>query len=110
MRRSRYVAWVAILAAGSLAGLLAGCASGPARPATHEATLVVVTRTPAATQLPAAPSAAADRRRPQPPVSHVGGGRTVALTFDDGPDPTWTPRVLRLLATAQVHATFCLIG
>jgi len=34
----------------------------------------------------------------------------VALTFDDGPDPTWTPRVLRLLAAAHVHATFCLIG
>jgi peptidoglycan/xylan/chitin deacetylase (PgdA/CDA1 family) len=34
----------------------------------------------------------------------------VALTFDDGPDPTWTPRVLALLAHARVHATFCLIG
>jgi peptidoglycan/xylan/chitin deacetylase (PgdA/CDA1 family) len=34
----------------------------------------------------------------------------VALTFDDGPDPTWTPQVLALLAHAHVHATFCLIG
>src|SRR3954453_22685509 len=106
MRRSWYVASVAILAAGGLAG----CASGPVRPATHEATLVVVTGTPAASHLPAPPSGAAGRARPRPPVAHVGGGRTVALTFDDGPDPTWTPRVLRLLATANVHATFCLIG
>jgi hypothetical protein len=34
----------------------------------------------------------------------------VALTFDDGPDPVWTPRVLKLLAHAHLHATFCLIG
>ena len=36
--------------------------------------------------------------------------RHVALTFDDGPDPEWTPRVLDLLAAAGVHATFFLIG
>src|SRR5262245_33062566 len=36
--------------------------------------------------------------------------RTIALTFDDGPDPTWTPRVLEVLRRHQVHATFFLIG
>lgn len=36
--------------------------------------------------------------------------RAVALTIDDGPDPTWTPRVLDLLARQEVTATFCLIG
>jgi peptidoglycan-N-acetylglucosamine deacetylase len=36
--------------------------------------------------------------------------RRLALTFDDGPDPEWTPRVLDLLAGARVHATFFLIG
>jgi peptidoglycan-N-acetylglucosamine deacetylase len=30
----------------------------------------------------------------------------VALTFDDGPDPRWTPRVLEALATADARATF----
>jgi hypothetical protein len=25
----------------------------------------------------------------------------LALTFDDGPDPSWTPRVLDALAAAQ---------
>lgn len=39
-----------------------------------------------------------------------GGGRVVALTFDDGPDPRWTPQVLTLLARFGVHATFCVIG
>ncbi|HEY9475186.1 MAG TPA: polysaccharide deacetylase family protein [Mycobacteriales bacterium] len=37
-------------------------------------------------------------------------GNAVALTFDDGPDPRWTPRVLDLLRANHVHATFCLIG
>lgn len=37
-------------------------------------------------------------------------GRRVALTFDDGPDPEWTPRVLDLLAAAGVRATFFVIG
>jgi len=36
--------------------------------------------------------------------------RPVALTFDDGPNPVWTPRILQALAAAHVHATFCLIG
>jgi peptidoglycan/xylan/chitin deacetylase (PgdA/CDA1 family) len=39
-----------------------------------------------------------------------GGGRSVALTFDDGPDPRWTPQVLRLLAQHHAKATFCEIG
>ena len=30
----------------------------------------------------------------------------IALTFDDGPDPTWTPRVLDVLAAAGARATF----
>jgi peptidoglycan-N-acetylglucosamine deacetylase len=37
-------------------------------------------------------------------------GSRVALTFDDGPDPEWTPRVLDLLGGAGVRATFFLIG
>jgi peptidoglycan-N-acetylglucosamine deacetylase len=34
----------------------------------------------------------------------------VYLTFDDGPDPDWTPRVLDALDKAQVRATFFAIG
>jgi peptidoglycan-N-acetylglucosamine deacetylase len=34
----------------------------------------------------------------------------VALTFDDGPDPEWTPRILDALAAVQVPATFFIIG
>jgi peptidoglycan/xylan/chitin deacetylase (PgdA/CDA1 family) len=37
-------------------------------------------------------------------------GRRLALTFDDGPDPVWTPRVLDLLRARDVRATFFLVG
>jgi peptidoglycan/xylan/chitin deacetylase (PgdA/CDA1 family) len=36
--------------------------------------------------------------------------RTIALTFDDGPDPNWTPKVLDLLEQHQVKATFFVVG
>ncbi len=34
----------------------------------------------------------------------------VALTFDDGPDPVWTPRVLDALEEAGVRATFFVVA
>jgi cellulose synthase/poly-beta-1,6-N-acetylglucosamine synthase-like glycosyltransferase/peptidoglycan/xylan/chitin deacetylase (PgdA/CDA1 family) len=35
---------------------------------------------------------------------------TVALTFDDGPDPVWTPKILAILRRYGVHATFFVQG
>ncbi len=43
------------------------------------------------------------------PMPAAAGGR-IALTFDDGPDPQVTPRVLDLLDQHQVAATFFCIG
>lgn len=37
-------------------------------------------------------------------------GSTVALTFDDGPNPRFTPRVLDVLARYEAAATFFLVG
>lgn len=37
-------------------------------------------------------------------------GDALYLTFDDGPDPHWTPRVLDVLAHAGAHATFFVVG
>ena len=37
-------------------------------------------------------------------------GRRIALTFDDGPDPHFTPRVLEILAARGVRASFFLVG
>ncbi|MBM3463224.1 MAG: polysaccharide deacetylase family protein [Armatimonadetes bacterium] len=36
--------------------------------------------------------------------------RAVALTFDDGPSPDWTPRVLDVLKKNQVKGTFFMVG
>lgn len=36
--------------------------------------------------------------------------RAVTLSFDDGPDPDWTPRVLDILDRESVRASFFLIG
>jgi peptidoglycan/xylan/chitin deacetylase (PgdA/CDA1 family) len=38
------------------------------------------------------------------------GARGVALTFDDGPHPRWTPRILEILARRGVRATFFVVG
>src|SRR3954452_5934586 len=32
--------------------------------------------------------------------------RTIALTFDDAPAPTWTPRILDVLRRHRAHAIF----
>lgn len=37
-------------------------------------------------------------------------GEHLYLTFDDGPDPAWTPRVLDILASCRARATFFVIG
>jgi cellulose synthase/poly-beta-1,6-N-acetylglucosamine synthase-like glycosyltransferase/peptidoglycan/xylan/chitin deacetylase (PgdA/CDA1 family) len=41
----------------------------------------------------------------QPPA-----GRRIALTFDDGPDPKWTPRIAEVLRREGVPGTFFLVG
>jgi peptidoglycan/xylan/chitin deacetylase (PgdA/CDA1 family) len=50
------------------------------------------------------------RRTFFPRLSGRGSADHVALTFDDGPDPQWTPHALDVLAARQVRATFFLLG
>jgi len=45
----------------------------------------------------------------QPSTGGMSGSR-MALTFDDGPHPIYTPRVLGILAKHQQKATFCVLG
>jgi peptidoglycan-N-acetylglucosamine deacetylase len=47
-----------------------------------------------------------------PTLYHQGAGtpHQVALTFDDGPDPKWTPQILDILKAANVKAAFFLVG
>lgn len=60
---------------------------------------------PSARAVPAAPKAV--------PSSVLSGtatpGPTVTLTFDDGPNPTYTPQVLDVLDEYGVKAVFCMI-
>jgi peptidoglycan/xylan/chitin deacetylase (PgdA/CDA1 family) len=75
-----------------------GLSAGPARAA--EATALRITATPHSKPL---------LKPASTPYRHTGS-RAVALTFDDGPDPRWTPQVLALLRQYHIKATFCLIG
>jgi peptidoglycan/xylan/chitin deacetylase (PgdA/CDA1 family) len=43
-------------------------------------------------------------------IRRTGRSNTVALTFDDGPNPALTPRLLRLLDENRIRATFFLMG
>ncbi|MGI5375827.1 glycosyltransferase [Streptomyces sp. CA-251387] len=69
------------------------------------------------------PAAASDKVPEQilkgGPVIDTRSGRTeslrlqdhrLVLTFDDGPDPTWTPRVLDVLKKHEAHAVFFVTG
>ncbi|GAA2833620.1 polysaccharide deacetylase family protein [Kitasatospora sp. CM 4170] len=94
----------------------------PKPPATAPSTAKPPAHSPAPTAPPATrpPSATATPAPPPPPPpandtatsvvrSTASGGRTVALTFDDGPGPA-TGQVLDLLAQYGAKATFCQIG
>ncbi|MDQ2939012.1 MAG: polysaccharide deacetylase family protein, partial [Actinomycetota bacterium] len=37
-------------------------------------------------------------------------GHRIALSFDDGPDPRWTPRIAQALLRLHVPATFFVVG
>jgi peptidoglycan/xylan/chitin deacetylase (PgdA/CDA1 family) len=67
------------------------------------AVTVAPSTTPGASTAPARPA------KP-PAVRYTTQTRNVALTFDDGPDPINTPKLLDLLGRHHVKATFCLVG
>ncbi|MEU1571112.1 polysaccharide deacetylase family protein [Streptomyces collinus] len=59
------------------------------------------------------PPRAAPRRtlvRREPLLRVSGRGRTMVLTFDDGPDPRYTPAILDTLAEYDVRAMFFVCG
>ncbi len=75
-------------------------------------------RPPAAPPPPMAVQPITGPGRPPLPAERGGpfgsrrttGTPEVALTFDDGPDPSQTPQALSLLRRYGVKATFCLVG
>jgi peptidoglycan/xylan/chitin deacetylase (PgdA/CDA1 family) len=63
-----------------------------------------VTLPPAQLQVRSGPAYRLEQLIPNPPQ------KAIALTIDDGPDPEYTPDVLRLLDRYQTVAAFCVIG
>jgi peptidoglycan-N-acetylglucosamine deacetylase len=43
-------------------------------------------------------------------LNKLSDSHTIALTFDDGPDPRWTPKVLEILQRHGAVATFCMVS
>ena len=76
----------------------------------------VTTPTPENPDTPSTGQQAEGRRMAEGADSTLFGARVstgspdVALTFDDGPDPRYTPQVLEALRQYQVKATFCVVG
>jgi peptidoglycan/xylan/chitin deacetylase (PgdA/CDA1 family) len=105
---------VVIAVAGTVlvAVVLGGCALGRASVRTTAVLAHAAKATPPAnTAVIGSPPAPQLPPGGGPYRSVVGtGSGTVALTFDDGPDPQWTPQMLDVLKGAGVRATFCLIG
>jgi peptidoglycan/xylan/chitin deacetylase (PgdA/CDA1 family) len=108
-----------------------GWHAGPARPARSRRLAPGSPAHPG----PAGPACPPAALHPRPPGQPVGTGRRpppagvrhspwvryhlpiarqaakrVALTFDDGPDPRYTPRILRVLAHMRTPTTFFMVG
>ena len=45
-----------------------------------------------------------------PAITHTNSPRKIAVTFDDGPNPAMTPKLLDLLDRHRVRATFFVVG
>jgi peptidoglycan/xylan/chitin deacetylase (PgdA/CDA1 family) len=78
--------------------------TGKVGPLTWRKLLAGVGGRAAAQPAPAASPAPASAPAP------AGSAGVVYLTFDDGPAPAWTPRVLELLARYRARATFFVLG
>ncbi|MFE2051888.1 polysaccharide deacetylase family protein [Streptomyces sp. NPDC059459] len=118
-RRRALLAGAAAVGAAGAAGVLAvGTGDGPVRPVPPAPGPAV--RRPlhsSSYRLRPLTGYGAPRAAPlRPPVRSEpilrvsGRGRTMMLTFDDGPDPRYTPDILDTLAKYDVRATFFVCG
>ena len=101
-----------VLSVAALAGVfaLSGCSSHDGSLTAQSVALAEPVATP--TAKPTAPP------RPTPTPFHRGIAlfkvktpkKVFALTFDDGPDPTYTPQILKILKRKNAPATFFMVG
>jgi peptidoglycan/xylan/chitin deacetylase (PgdA/CDA1 family) len=89
-----------------------GAARGSALPGLETTPTTGQDAVPPATARPSTTAQAPATPRQVPPITTppASTSKVLYLTFDDGPDPTWTPRVLALLRQYGVHATFFELG
>jgi peptidoglycan/xylan/chitin deacetylase (PgdA/CDA1 family) len=100
-----------VVAAVLLVAMTAGCASKLAQPTASSSPAISETATPNASKPPVDPGTPPAAKGAGPAGSYsVTGSDAVALTFDDGPWPEYTPQILDLLKANNVKATFCLVG
>ncbi|WP_030422891.1 polysaccharide deacetylase family protein [Streptomyces sp. SCSIO 75703] len=119
-RRALLAGAAAVTAAGTAGALALGRGTPPAGPpvsAPAPGTVPSLPLTPSAYRLDPLTGHGAPRpapRRPavrsEPLLRMTGSGRTMLLTFDDGPHPRYTPRILDTLAEYDVRATFFVCG
>jgi peptidoglycan/xylan/chitin deacetylase (PgdA/CDA1 family) len=118
-RRRALLAGAAAVGAAGTAGVLAALtgeepvrpALPVAGPAAHRAVKPSAFRLQPLTGY--GPPHAAPRKtlvRHEPLLKVSGRGRTMVLTFDDGPDPRYTPHILDTLAEYDVRAMFFVCG
>jgi peptidoglycan/xylan/chitin deacetylase (PgdA/CDA1 family) len=114
MTRIRIATAVAIAAAGAF--LMMGCGNGDDAKTTWEAAPAASAPAGGAGGGEAVEGTSALAAAKAVDQSGVAGvmasteSAGVALTFDDGPDPNYTPKILDLLRKNNVKATFCLVG
>ncbi len=105
-KRTRAVVWLILT-------LAAGCArssyEGPYGDA-DEPAIEAAEEAPRREVAPAPPTRQAGDVLPQVIYHGTRAQRWVALTFDDGPDDLYTPRMLDVLARLRVQATFFVTG
>ncbi|GAA3764692.1 polysaccharide deacetylase family protein [Streptomyces tremellae] len=109
---------VAGLGAAAATGLVAACQAGAPEQTAPPAAgpRAAVPRNPAAYRLQPMAGGLPPGHREAPPVRKEpflelpDVGRSVVLTFDDGPEPTYTPQILDILRAHDVRAMFFVCG
>ncbi|MEU6810061.1 polysaccharide deacetylase family protein [Streptomyces sp. NPDC046831] len=123
-RRGALFAAAAALGAAGAAGTAGALLSGSGSPARPAAAAAPAAGPPARSALgpsayrlrplagagPGEPGPGPARVRHEPVMRVSGRGRSMLLTFDDGPDPRYTPQILDTLARYDVRATFFVCG
>ena len=111
--RVYFGAFVVALLAAALTNTPHAVALKQPRPSTTTTQLVTTTSAAPAPPVVPPPVAAVlgpDLEHSLPTPTAPDGRPAVVLTFDDGPHPYFTPRVLDILKSRGVKAVFCLVG